>query len=73
MPIETINEELCTGCGTCDRSCPMDVIRINKETKKAEIKYPIDCMACYNCEMFCPEKAVYVTPEKGMPGMLMWD
>jgi len=73
MPIESINHELCNGCGTCDRSCPMDCIRINEETKKAEIRYAIDCMACYNCEMFCPQKAVYVSPEKGMPTFLMWD
>lgn len=73
MPIESINEDLCTGCGICDISCAMDVIRIDAETEKAMIRYKEDCMACYNCEIFCPEDAVYVTPEKGMPGMLMWD
>ena len=73
MPIEKINEDLCTGCGWCERSCPMDVIRIDEERKKAVINYQIDCMACYNCELFCPEDAVYVTPEKAMPGILMWD
>jgi len=51
----------------------MDVIRLDEKTKKAVIQYKIDCMACYNCEMFCPEKAVLVTPEKGMPELLMWD
>jgi len=51
----------------------MDVIRIDETTHKAVIRYRLDCMACFNCEMFCPEKAVYCTPEKGMPGILMWD
>jgi len=73
MPIESIDLEACTGCGICDRSCPMDVIRIDEATHKAVIRYKVDCMACFNCEMFCPEKAVYCTPEKGMPGILMWD
>lgn len=73
MPIEAINEELCDGCGICERSCSQDVIRIDEKRKKAVIKYQIDCMACFNCEMFCPNKAVTVTPEKGMLGILMWD
>lgn len=73
MPIESIDMDKCDGCGICDRSCSQDVIWLNKETKKAEIKYRIDCMACFNCELFCPNQAVYVTPEKGMPGILMWD
>ncbi len=73
MTIQTIDEKLCTGCGTCERSCPMDVIRLDEKAKKAVIKYPVDCMACFNCEMFCPEKAVYCTPEKGLPELLMWD
>lgn len=73
MPIETINEELCTGCGICEKSCSQDVIRIDEEKKKAVIKYRIDCMACYNCEMFCPEDAIFVSPERSMPGVLMWD
>ncbi len=73
MPIETINPELCTGCGICEKSCPMDVIRMDQKAKKAQIIYRIDCMACYACELDCPEKAIYVTPEKGMQGILMWD
>ena len=73
MPIESINEETCDGCGICERSCSQDVIRIDKERKKAVIKYRIDCMACFNCEMFCPKGSIYVTPEKGMQGILMWD
>ena len=73
MPIETIDIEKCDGCGICERSCSQDVIRIDEETKKAVIMYQIDCMACFNCELFCPKEAVYVTPDKGMIGILMWD
>ncbi|MBW1803016.1 MAG: 4Fe-4S binding protein [Deltaproteobacteria bacterium] len=28
MAIEKIDLELCTGCGTCVNSCPVDVIRM---------------------------------------------
>lgn len=73
MPIETINTDLCVGCGICEKSCPMDVIRMDEKNEKAMIVYRIDCMACYACELDCPQKAIYVTPEKGMHGILMWD
>ena len=35
-----IDTKTCTGCGRCDRSCPLDVIYYNKDEKKAEIRYP---------------------------------
>ena len=53
MPIEKIDPEICVGCRTCVDGCPMDVIRFDEEAKKAYIKYPDDCIACFNCEMDC--------------------
>ena len=50
MPIEKIDTERCTGCEICVDGCPMDVIRFDKEAKKALIRYEKDCIACYNCE-----------------------
>ena len=64
MPIERINAELCTGCEQCLDSCPMDVIRMDEEGEKAIIKYQIDCIACYNCELDCPTGAIYVSPQR---------
>ena len=62
--IESINHELCNGCGGCDLVCPMDVIYMNQETRKAEIWYRQDCMTCFNCELECPVDAIYVDPIK---------
>jgi NAD-dependent dihydropyrimidine dehydrogenase PreA subunit len=72
MPIESINNDLCTGCGACVRACTVDVIRMDPETKKAVIKYKEDCMVCGYCELDCPEGAITLTPEKFAPLPLAW-
>ena len=72
MTIERIDPELCSGCGICVNSCSMDVIRMDKENKKALIKYPEECMCCGYCELDCPKNAVYVSPEKHGPLMVGW-
>lgn len=73
MTIQNIDAKLCDGCGICERSCPMDVIRMDEESGKAVIRYQSDCMACYNCELQCAAGAVSVSPERGLPDLLMWD
>jgi len=65
MPIEKIDPERCNGCEVCVDGCPMDVIGFDGEAKKALIKYPRDCIACYNCEQDCPVEAIYVSPQRG--------
>ncbi len=67
MAIERINKEKCVGCGTCALSCPMDVIRMNPDENKAEVRYPEDCVMCAICIADCPAGAVEMTP--GKPGI----
>lgn len=61
--ITNIDKSKCIGCGTCERVCPLDTIRLG-EDNKAYIAYPEDCMTCYTCELGCPQKAIYVHPFK---------
>ena len=72
MSIEKIDQELCTGCGICVNSCPMDVIRMDEEAEKAIIKYQDDCMLCEFCVLDCPVDAIYVSPEKTSPLIVSW-
>jgi NAD-dependent dihydropyrimidine dehydrogenase PreA subunit len=72
MPIERINNDLCTGCGNCVRACTVDVIRMDSESKKAVIMYPEECMVCGYCELDCPEGAITLTPDKHAPLLVSW-
>ncbi len=50
-----INAEICTACGTCADSCPVEAIQ------KKEDKYEIDadtCAGCGSCEGTCPVGAI---------------
>jgi NAD-dependent dihydropyrimidine dehydrogenase PreA subunit len=72
VTIERIAPELCNGCGICVNSCPVDVIRMDKESNKAVIKYPEECTCCDYCELDCPQDAIYVSPERYVPHMVAW-
>lgn len=70
MVIESISG--CIGCEECVKSCPTDVIRIDKNTKKAVIAYPADCQICHLCRMYCPVDAIFISPEKSIPVVVSW-
>ena len=70
MSIESIDAELCNGCGICVQICPMDVIRMDDE--KAVIRYPEDCMLCEFCALDCPVQAIIISPQKSAPLLVSW-
>ena len=72
MSIERIDNDLCNGCGICVNNCPADVIRMDKEIKKAVIKYPEDCILCGYCVFDCPQHAVSISPVRHVPVMVAW-
>ena len=60
----------CIGCEECVKSCPCDVIRM--ERGRAVIAYPADCQICHLCRMYCPVDAIEMSPEKSIPVIVPW-
>jgi NAD-dependent dihydropyrimidine dehydrogenase PreA subunit len=55
----------CSGCGKCVDACPVDVIDMDREIKKAFVAYPQDCCVCFLCQEDCPTGAVQVHHDSG--------
>jgi len=55
-----INMDKCSGCGTCEDSCPIDVIHFNQEEGSPVIKYHNECWHCGSCRQECPEQAIKI-------------
>ncbi|MBW1723324.1 MAG: ferredoxin family protein [Deltaproteobacteria bacterium] len=55
-----INEDMCVGCGTCEDSCPLDVIYMDEKEQRPYVKYPDECWHCGSCRQDCPEEAIEI-------------
>lgn len=49
-----INHEKCTGCGLCEKLCPMKNIKLENNAAVAGNK----CTMCYRCISKCPKQAI---------------
>ena len=57
-----VDEELCTGCLTCERVCPTLSIKVGEDLV-AEVN-ELTCTGCGNCQDRCPDYAVKLVPLK---------
>lgn len=62
----TIYPELCKGCGLCIHKCPTNIIVWSKDklgiygTPIVETNDQDRCIACFKCEMVCPDIAIRI-------------
>ena len=53
-----VEEELCKGCGICVAFCPKNVLVL--ENEKVVIENRDACIQCGQCELRCPDYAIYL-------------
>ncbi len=64
-PIEIrIDEDKCTGCGTCVSVCPVQLLQMRKVGKLMKTSAPDQsfCCKCHMCEFHCGFEAIKVFP-----------
>lgn len=54
-----LNKEWCKGCGICVAFCPKNVLALDHH-EKIEIVNRDACILCGQCEMRCPDFAIYL-------------
>jgi 2-oxoglutarate ferredoxin oxidoreductase subunit delta len=53
-----VNKEWCKGCGICVAFCPKKVLDLVDDV--VDIARPEDCIKCGQCELRCPDFAIYL-------------
>lgn len=68
-----IRQDLCKGCELCIKFCKRNVLCLSKNmnTKgyfSVEAARPADCSGCRDCEVICPDRAIFVSLERRRAG-----
>jgi NAD-dependent dihydropyrimidine dehydrogenase PreA subunit len=50
-----VDLEKCTGCGTCEESCPTEAIKVESDQAAVDAETCIDCGTCID---ECPVNAI---------------
>ncbi len=64
-----VNTSNCKACDICVAVCPAGVLGMRYEPTSTlgamiHIDYPEDCIGCNECELSCPDFAIYVADRK---------
>lgn len=62
--IEILNAARCTSCDICVRICPTNVFEPAADGGVPTIARHSDCQTCFQCEAYCPEDAIFVSPSR---------
>ncbi len=61
-----INPAWCKGCGICVAFCPKSALEL--VNGKVQLKIDNHCILCGNCELRCPDYAIYIEEKEGETG-----
>ena len=64
--IEVISPSRCTACNICVRVCPVNVFDAVPNGMPI-IARQAECQTCFMCEAWCPEDAMFVSPNADTP------
>ena len=64
-----VNEDRCKGCDICVSVCPAGVLGMELDVNKVlgkitKVAHPESCIGCSECELHCPDFAIYVANRK---------
>ena len=66
-----IDEQNCSGCGTCVDVCPMDVFFGSEGKEIPIVSYPEECWHCNSCVLECPVEGA-ITLRIPLPAMVLY-
>ena len=64
-----VNTSNCKACDKCVAECPAGVLAMVYDQgsvlgKMISVEYPDSCIGCMECELICPDFAIYVADKK---------
>lgn len=66
-----IHKTLCTGCGKCQRYCPVDAIEGTHHTPHVILEE--ECIGCGDCVKACPEECIEMIRQEQTLAHFNWD
>jgi len=55
--IAQVDEEICVGCGNCERTCAYEAVKVDEKRGKAVVQ-AVMCEGCGACSVSCPAGAI---------------
>jgi len=64
-----VDTSRCKACDVCVSVCPAGVLSMKQEPTSVlgamiSVEFPEDCIGCNDCELSCPDFAIYVADKK---------
>ena len=64
-----VNTSNCKACDKCVAECPAGVLAMRYDHKSVlgamiSVEHPESCIGCMECELICPDFAIYVADRK---------